>query len=140
MPLPWIRLDTAMPDHPKILDLVDGNRDGRAAAFVWVCSLAYAGKHGTEGFIPKGALSRCNGRPADAKLLVAHRLWDDLAPKGWLIHGWEEYQTLALSLEELEKRGSKGGLARAANMSKEDRSEAASKAAQARWNGGGNAY
>ncbi len=91
MPLPWIRLDTSMPDHPKVIDLVDGYKDGRAAAFVWVCSLTYAGKHGTDGFIPKGALSRLNGRAGDARLLVSVGLWKDEGV-GWSINGWAEFQ------------------------------------------------
>src|SRR5262249_28516972 len=101
MPLPWVRLDTAMPDNPKIIDLVDGNKDGRAAAFVWVCSLAYSGKHGTDGFIPKGALARINGRPADARLLVQVGLWKDELGVGWSIPGWAEFQE---SNEETQKR------------------------------------
>ena len=33
MALPWIRLDTNMPDHPKVLGLLT-EKDGRALAFV----------------------------------------------------------------------------------------------------------
>jgi inosine/xanthosine triphosphate pyrophosphatase family protein len=35
-----------MPDNPKILGLLT-HKDGHRAAFVWVCAMAYAGKHGT---------------------------------------------------------------------------------------------
>lgn len=140
MPLPWIRLDTSMPDHPKVIDLCDRGDAGIGAAFVWVCSLAYSGKHGTDGFIPKGVLGRLNGKAKHAQLLVAHRLWDDLPPKGWQIHGWEEYQMLTVPLDELQTRGSRGGAARAASMTAEQRSDAASKASRARWRGAGDAY
>ena len=142
MPLPWVRLDTTMPDHPKIIDLCDRGDAGMAAAFVWVCSLAYAGKHGTDGFIAKGALSRLNGKPKHAQLLVAHALWDELLPKGWQIHGWDEYQMVVINFDEVfsPQARSNGGKARAANMTPEERSESARKAAQARWNGGGDAY
>ena len=142
MPLPWVRLDTAMPDNPKIIDLCDTGDAGMAAAFVWVCSLAYAGKHSTEGFIPRGMLARLNGRAKHAKLLVDHRLWDDLPPKGWRIHSWDEYNGMVIDFDTafpLQAR-SNGGKARAANMTPEERSASASKAAQARWNGGGDAY
>ena len=115
MPLPWVRLDTAMPDHPKIIDLVDGHREGRAAAFVWVCSLAYAGKHGTDGFIPKGALQRINGRQSDAKLLVTVGLWKDEGV-GWTINGWAEFQE---SNEETQKRADKARKAAFARWGKE---------------------
>ena len=42
MPLPWVRLDTSMPDNPKILRMAM-TPAGKAAAFVWVCSLSYSG-------------------------------------------------------------------------------------------------
>ena len=51
--------------------------------------LAYAGKHGTDGFIPKWALSRINGRPADAAKLIAVRLWNEV-DGGWEINGSAE--------------------------------------------------
>lgn len=116
MPLPWVRLDTSMPDNPKVIELIDSHRDGRAAAFVWVCSIAYAGKHGTDGFIAKGALGRINGRALDARLLTTAGLWHEEAG-GWLINGWAEYQE---STEETQKR-----------------SERARHAAQKRWGTGG---
>ena len=116
MSLPWIRLDTAMPDNPKILDLIDGHKEGRAAAFVWVCSLAYAGKHGTDGFISRSALSRLNGRPADAKLLVAVGLWKDEAGVGWTINGWAEFQE---SNEETKARSDRARKAAFARWGKE---------------------
>lgn len=112
MALPWIRLDTAMPDNPKILHLIDGHAQGRSAAFVWVCSLTYAGKHGTDGFITKSALSRINGRAIDARLLVEAGLWKDEGI-GWSINGWAEFQE--------------------SNDETQARSERARKAAMARW-------
>lgn len=115
MPLPWVRLDTAMPDHPKIIDLVDGNKEGRAAAFVWVCGLTYAGKHGTDGFLPKGALARINGRPADARLLVQVGLWKDEGV-GWTIHGWSDFQE---SNDETQARSDKARRAAFARWGKE---------------------
>lgn len=133
MPLPWVRLDTAMPDHPKVIDLCDEGDAGMAAAFVWVCSLAYAGKHGTDGWIPRGALSRLNGKAKHAAMLVRHGLWEDQSPRGWRIHGWAEYQMLTATMEELRAAGSNGGRARAAAMTPQERSESASRAARARW-------
>lgn len=88
--LPWIRFDTTLPDNPKILQLCSV-KDGHRAAFVYCCGLAYAGKHGTDGFIPGEAIGRCNGKPADAARLVDVGLWRT-APGGWEIHGWSEYQ------------------------------------------------
>lgn len=115
MPLPWVRLDTSMPDHPKVIELLDIHRDGRGAAFVWLCSLAYAGKHGTDGFVPKGALGRINGRALDARLLVQVRLWAEVEG-GWSINGWAEYQE---STEETQKRSEKARKAAAARWGKD---------------------
>jgi hypothetical protein len=101
VPLPWVRLDTSMPDNPKVLRMAQ-TPAGKAAAFVWVCSIAYAGKHGTDGYIPPEALSRCNGTRADATKLVEVGLWDvDPATGGWIIHGWTEFQ---MSNEETQRR------------------------------------
>lgn len=110
MPLPWVRLDTSMPDHPKIIDLIDAHKEGQAAAFVWVCSLAYAGKHGTDGFITKSALGRINGKAIHARLLVQARLWVDDGGVGWRINGWDEFQMMT---DETAVRSAK---ARAAAM------------------------
>src|SRR5690349_8084894 len=115
--LPWIRFDTSLPDNPKILDLVD-MKDGRAAAFVYCCSLAYAGKHGTDGFIPRGALARINGRPSDAARLVDVRLWIEL-DGGWQINGWAERQE---STDETQARRERAQKAAAARWSKEKKS------------------
>ena len=104
MGLPWIRLDTSMPDNPKIIDLCDLHGDaGSAAAFVWVCSLAYSGKHGLDGFISRAVLSRLNGKPKHAKLLVDAGLWKDEGI-GWSINDYDEYQE---SNEESQARADK---------------------------------
>lgn len=88
--LPWVRFDTDLPDNPKILRLMS-QRGGHAAAFVYCCGLAYAGRHGTDGFIPAAALPRLHGKRSDANALVDVGLWDP-DDAGWWIHGWEEYQ------------------------------------------------
>lgn len=132
MPLPWIRLDTSMPDHPKILELAEHGDPGLAAGFVWVCSMAYAGKHGTDGRIPPGALSRINGRAKHSQLLVATRLWDG-AEKGWQIHDYEDYNMLSDAEALMRAAAQNGGAVTASRMTAEERSERARKAADARW-------
>lgn len=99
MSLPWIRLDTSFFDNPKVLRLL-AMREGHRAAFVWCCSLAYAGKHGTDGLIEDYALTRINGRPADATRLVAVGLWDKV-DGGWQVHDWADRQQ---STEETQRR------------------------------------
>lgn len=98
--LPWIRFDTTLPDHPKMLELL-GMRDGHRSAFVFCCALAYAGKHGTDGFIPQAALNRINGRKQDAVNLVAVGLFDS-GDKGWWCHGYDEYQQVSTTTEQIK--------------------------------------
>lgn len=109
-----MRLDTAMPDHPKILALVALGSRGKAAAFVWCCSLTYAGKHGTDGLIEPFALSRCNGTAPEAKLLVEYGLWDELPKpeKGWLIHDWADRQESNTETQQRSARNRANALKR----------------------------
>jgi hypothetical protein len=102
--LPWIRFDTTLPDHPKILALL-GLRDGHRSAFVYCCALAYAGRHGTDGYIPDAALTRINGRKADSANLVQVGLFDPDDDGGWHIHDYADYQqTNLITAEITEKR------------------------------------
>lgn len=89
MGLPWVRLDTSIFDHPKFLGLA---ADGQYRAItVHIAAMTYAGKHGTDGFIPREALPRLFGRASDAKHLIDAQLWTESAG-GWDINGWDEYQ------------------------------------------------
>lgn len=103
MALPWVRLDTSMPGNPKILHLIESHKEGRAAAFVWVCSIAYCGEHGTTGFITRSALSRVNGTSLHARLLVEGGLWKDEGV-GWTINDYDEYQQSGLDAEERSRK------------------------------------
>ena len=110
MGLPWIRLDTSMPDNPKILGLLD-ERDGHRAAFVWVCCMAYAGKHGTDGFIPKTAARFVHGRSSDfAHLCAVSAL--KVVPGGWEIPNWDEFQVSDEAAKERRIRAQKAAAAR----------------------------
>lgn len=115
MGLPWVRLDTSVPDNPKILGLLT-ERAGKGAAFVWICCMCYAGKHGTDGFIPREALSRVNGTAAEMRLLVKNDALKEVAG-GWEIPGWDEFQ---LSDEDAKKRREKAQRAAAARWSKSE--------------------
>ncbi len=90
MGLPWVRLDTSMPDNPKVLGLL-AEREGHRAAFVWLCCLTYAGKHGTDGFIPRNAAPFVHARGSDLSKLVETGLLNVVAG-GWEIHGWSDFQ------------------------------------------------
>jgi hypothetical protein len=111
MPLPWVRLDTAMPDNPKILHLIESHREGMAAAFVWICSIAYSGKHGTDGFISRSALNRCNGKAVHVRLLVEHQFWKDEGV-GWSIHDYNEFQQSTVETQRRSQRARENAMAR----------------------------
>lgn len=98
MGLPWVRLDTQFPSNPKVLELVA--RKQHPAAFAYLCSLAYSGMHGTDGFIPEYALPFIHATKAMANQLVAVGLWN-VVPGGWEVNGWDEFQ---VSDEETKKR------------------------------------
>lgn len=88
--LPWVRLDSGMPENPKINQLISRPR-GVNAAFVYLCSLSYSGKHGTYGSIPKAALPFIHGTLKDAAMLTSVGLWTP-NEYGWNIHDWDAYQ------------------------------------------------
>ena len=52
--LKWVRLDTAFPDNQKVLHLVEDNAWRAIANYTF--GLAYSGRQGNDGFIPKPAL------------------------------------------------------------------------------------
>lgn len=116
MGLQWIRLDTSLPDHPKILELME-EPGGREAGFVYLCSMAYCGKHETDGFISRSALTRVNGRAKDARLLVKARLWVE-QPGGWQVHGWDDYQISTDDAKARRKRAQAAAAARWAGHEK----------------------
>jgi len=117
--LPWARLDSNLPSHDKVLELVGVGARGKSAAFVYVCSLAYSVGQGTDGLIRRAALPFIHGTPADARLLVEARLWVPVEG-GWQIVNFGTRQAVGMSSQ----------------VDQAARSEAARKSANARWHGG----
>lgn len=119
MGLPWFRADTNIPTHDKILDLVGHGTKGKAAAFVYFASLAQSVGNEGAGLIKRAALPWVHGTPAEAKLLVAAGLWDEV-PDGWQIRNYGTRQVVGMSeqVREDERRaaaaenGRKGAEAR----------------------------
>lgn len=109
MGLPWVRLDTQFPSNPKVLELVEAKR--YRALFVYLSSLAYCGQHGTDGYIPIAALPFIHASRADANCLVEHGMWD-IAPRGWTVHDWDEFQVSDEAARKRRERAQKGGIAR----------------------------
>src|SRR5690606_30230650 len=109
----WVYLDDQFPDHPKVA-LAGGD-----AGCLFICALAYAKRHATEGVIPTAQVPRLSDRKAPTKLarrLVEVGLWEEDGDT-YRIHDYHEW-----------------------NRPGENRKAAARKAAQARWrNSQGNA-
>lgn len=114
MALPWVRLDTSTFDHPKFLGLFAQNQ--HRAALVFIASMAYSGKHGTDGFVPREALPLLQGRQTEARQLIEADLWTECAG-GWDIHGWDDYQ---VSDDQAKARRDKAKKAAAIRWSKKN--------------------
>ena len=110
MGLPWVRLDTQFASNPKLLELTAAGR--WRSAFVYVASLAYAGAHGTDGYISEAVLFLIHATKRDANDLVAAGLWV-LSPGGWDINGWDEFQVSDEAARKRRERAQKGGIAKA---------------------------
>lgn len=111
--LKWIRLDTTMFEHPKLLYLKEDKQ--YKAIVVHLEGMSYSGRHGLAGYIPKAALRIIGATSQDAGRLVTSGLWAP-APGGWQINNWDEYQ---LADEDAQKRSEKAQKAAAARWSKD---------------------
>ena len=106
----WVKLDDAMPTHPKLMAA------GPTAFALDVAGLCYSNKHATDGFIAAYALPAVlpglpSPKRAAAKLVEVER-WVEV-DGGWLIHDVHDYQPTAEHQKELSKTraevGRKGG-------------------------------
>lgn len=96
MSLPWVRLDTGIATHDKMLRLFK-SKDGHRAFSVYICGLAYAGAHATDGFIPKDALPFIHGSERQATTLIDHRLWEyDPSGEGYRIRNFDIRQEMEM--------------------------------------------
>lgn len=116
--LPWIRVDTNVNTHDKILELVGNGAKGKAAGFVYWMSLTYCGGHDTGGVIKKAVLPFVHGTPADARLLVDARLWTPVEG-GWEIVNYgnrnvvgSSQQGIADAIRQAQVEGGKKGAER----------------------------
>lgn len=110
MGLPWVRLDTQFANNPKVVELIAKKQ--HQAAFAYVCGLAYSGAHGTDGYIPEHCLFLVHATKKEANALVNVGLWN-LAPGGWDINGWDEFQVSDEAARKRRERAQKGGIAKA---------------------------
>lgn len=107
MTLPWVRLDSNIYTHDKML-LLAGQRDGYRAICVYVFSMGYSGGHATDGFIPKHVLPIIQGTERIARMLVDVQLWE-YAEGGWTIRNWDERQELSFITEAKRATARLGG-------------------------------
>lgn len=92
MGLPWVRLDSNIASHDKILALFSDPSPKKWQAFsCYVCGIAWSGGQGTDGFIPRTALPMIHGTAPVARLLEKYGLWDE-ARVGWNIRNYDRRQ------------------------------------------------
>lgn len=106
MALPWVRLDSNIATHDKIVALVD-EKDGYRSAFSYVCSLGYAAGHETDGLVQFGALGFVHGTKKTAEMLVKHYLWSP-TPLGWQIVNYGKRQQLSATTALIKNARSAG--------------------------------
>lgn len=110
MGLPWVRLDTDIANHDKVVKLL-GAKDGWRAFTVYICALGWSGGHGKDGHVPEHILTRLYGQPRHARMLVDHGLWTyDEDGDGWWIRNYDSRQELAVVSEAKRAAQRLGGL------------------------------
>lgn len=95
MALPWVRLESNIASHDKILALL-AEKEGAKAFVLYVCALGYAGGHGTDGQVPKYALPVIHGNERLARLLIDKGLWEYDQDGNYQIHNYDIRQELAV--------------------------------------------
>lgn len=109
MGLPWVRLDSNITIHDKVVPLL-AKKDGYRAFTVYVCGLAWSGGAGTDGLIPKDMLPMLHGLPRHAEMLVDGRLWEYAEDgNGWMIRNFDQRQELSIVSEGKRAAAELGG-------------------------------
>ena len=110
MPLPWVRLDSNIPTHDKMLNLIaDPSPKRWQAATSYMFSLAWSGGAGTDGFVPRSALGVVQGTNVTARLLEKYGLWVE-ATAGWRIKNYADRQEMVIVTEAKRAAQSAGAL------------------------------
>ena len=109
MTTPWIRLESGIAHHPKILDLIE--RKAHRAALGYVFGLTYCGAQETDGYIPAAALPLIHVTKKDAEHLIDVGLWEP-AVRGYTVRGWLEYQPSKAVWDSKREAGRKGACSR----------------------------
>lgn len=110
MGLAWVRLDSNVGTHDKILSLIaDPNPKRWQALSSYFIALGWSGGHGTDGLIPRSSLLFVHGTPQTARLLVTYDLWSEVGVTGWQINNYAERQQLSMVSEAKKAAQSLGG-------------------------------
>lgn len=98
----WVRIDTSLVRHPKILALTAQER--------WhhLCAMAWTAENHTDGLIPRSALvvivPAGKRGLAVVEKLVSVGLWEEVDEDSWLIHDWLEYNISGERSKELKEQ------------------------------------
>lgn len=102
----WVKLDDAMPHHPKVMAA------GPEAFALDVAGICYSNKHATDGFIAEASLPAVypalrNPKRWAQKLVEVGR-WIEVAG-GWQIHDVSDYQPTAAEQKAISKKRAEAG-------------------------------
>lgn len=107
--LPWVRMDTNLPMHDKILNLLQDPSPKRwQAASSYVFAICWSGANGTDGRIPTAALGFVHGNHQTARLLVKYGLWDENGAS-WHIRNYLERQPTQAVSEAAQEAARRNG-------------------------------
>jgi hypothetical protein len=99
----WFKVDDSFWGHPKRMACTS------ASLGLWVTAGSWAGHQLTDGTVPAHVLATLGGKPRDAQVLCAARLWHPAShtcPKcptitdGWVFHDWQDWQPLRAKVHE----------------------------------------
>lgn len=98
MSLPWVRLDSNIASHDKMLALLSDPSTVRwQAAASYMFALGWCGSHGTDGRVPSHALLFVHGSQKTARLLVKYRLWEEASGGFQVVNYAARQQTNAIT-------------------------------------------
>lgn len=100
MGLPWVRLDSNIAHHDKMLALL-AEKEGHRAACLYMFALAWSGGQATDGYIAAVAVPVLHGQPRHAEMLVRHHLWEKVTG-GYRIRNYAARQETA-TVSELKR-------------------------------------
>src|SRR4051812_37278030 len=93
MGLPWVRLDSSIATHDKVI-AARTQPGGKQAMCLYMFALAWSGGAGTDGHIPPTIAKYLGGTPKEIAVLEQVGLWDRNGD-GWNIRNYAQRQEIA---------------------------------------------